>query len=158
MNLRSHHKGFTLLEVVVAVALLGVGVGVAMQIFSGGLKNIHRIKMAHAAMHHAENVMNEILADQSIVGPVQLSGTLDEDFSYTADVIYWEPNPEELSLEIVEKKLDLLGVQVEVHFAGDDSGKTYRVVSLKAVPREPLPGGVGGSGIPDPIQQLFGRR
>lgn len=156
MNLRIKHRGFTLLEVVVAVAILGIAVGAAMQIFSGGLKNIHRIKMAHAAMNHAENVMNEILADQSILGPMQLSGTLDEDFTYTADVIYWEANPEELSLEITETKLDLLGVQVEVHFAGDRSGKSYKVVSLKAVPREPMPGGPGG--VPDPIQQLFGRR
>ena len=156
MNHRRKNQGFTLLEVVVAVAILGLAVGVAMQIFSGGFKNIHRIKMAHTAMNHAENIMNEILADQSILGPMQLTGTLDENFTYTAEVVYWEPNPEELSLEITENKLDMLGVQVEIHFSGDRSGKTYRVVCLKTVPREAVPG--GALGVPDPIQQLFGRR
>ena len=52
------NRGFTLLEVVVAVAILGIGMGVAMQIFSGGLKNVHRISQAHRAMNHAENIMN----------------------------------------------------------------------------------------------------
>ena len=68
-----NRRGFTLLEVVVATALLGIGVGVAMQVFSGGLKNIQRIDMAHRAMNHAENVMNEILSDQSITGPTEIS-------------------------------------------------------------------------------------
>ena len=54
-------RGFTLLEVIAALAILGIAVGVMMQIFSGGLKNIHRIDMAHRAMHHAENVMNQVL-------------------------------------------------------------------------------------------------
>jgi hypothetical protein len=100
--------------------------------------------------------MSEILADRSIIGPMQLSGELDEDFSYSAEVVYWEPEGEELQLEIAENKLDLLGVVVEIHFKGDRFGKTYRAVSLKSVPREPLPG--GSQGVPDPIQQLFGRR
>ena len=61
-------RGFTLLEIVVALAILGMGVAVMMQIFSGGLKNIYRMHMAHHAMGHAENVMNQILSNQAITG------------------------------------------------------------------------------------------
>jgi len=61
-------RGFSLLEIVVALAILGMGVAVVMQIFSGGLKNIHRIDMAHQAMNHAENVMNEILSNEAVRG------------------------------------------------------------------------------------------
>ena len=51
-------SGFTLLEVVVALAILGVSVAIVMQIFSGGLKNLRRIDLAHRAMSHGENVMS----------------------------------------------------------------------------------------------------
>lgn len=149
-------KGFTLLEVVVAVAILGVGVGISMQIFSGGLKNIHRIELAHIAMNHAENIMNEILADAEIIGPAQLSGDLDDDFNYTAQIDYWTPPDEGLSLDIVENKIELLSVVVEINFKNDRFGKKYRAACLKAVALEPE-FGMSGTGL-DPIQQLFGRR
>lgn len=148
--------GFTLLEIVVAVAVLGVSVGIAMQIFSGGLKNIHRIEMAHEAMNHAENVMNEILADEEIIGPVTLSGDLDEEFSYSAEVDYWDP-PEEpvLQLDITQKTTELLSVVVDIHFKKSKYGKRYRAVCLKTIPIGGVADGPGNLP-PDPIQQLFG--
>ena len=152
-----NRRGFTLLEVVVATALLGIGVGVAMQVFSGGLKNIERIDMAHRAMNHAENVMNEILSDQSITGPTELSGDLDEDFSYSASVQYWTPPEDQgLSIDITENKIDLLSVVVDIQFKHDRFGKHYQAVCLKAVSLQPEPGGPVGPG--NPLQRLFGGR
>jgi prepilin-type N-terminal cleavage/methylation domain-containing protein len=151
-------RGFTLLEVIVAVALLGVGVGTAMHIFSSGLKNVHRIGLANRAMNHAENVMNEILSDESIISPTSLSGDLDPDFNFSAEVEYWEPEDQELSLDLTENKIDLLSIVVDVNFKNDRFGKRYRVVCLKAVSLEPQLGGPPFNAPPDPIQQLFGRR
>jgi prepilin-type N-terminal cleavage/methylation domain-containing protein len=148
-------KGFTLLEVVVAVAVLGVSVGLAMQIFSGGLKNIHRIQQAHRAMNHAENVMNEILTDASVIGPMDLSGDLDEDFSYTAQIDYWDPPEEEgLRLEIAQTPIEILSVVVDIHFKDDRYGKKYRAVCLKSFSLQQVPGAMAP--VVDPIQQLFG--
>jgi prepilin-type N-terminal cleavage/methylation domain-containing protein len=150
-------RGFTLLEVVVATALLGVGVGIAMQVFSGGLGNMRRIDLAHRAMNHAENVMNEILSDQSITGPIQLSGDLDEDFSYTASVQYWNPPEDQgLKLDITQKPMELLSVVVDIQFKHDRFGKHYRAVCLKAVSLQPEQGGLVPSG--NPLQRLFGGR
>jgi general secretion pathway protein I len=143
-------KGFTLLEIVVAVAILGVGVSLAMQIFSGGLKNIHRISMAQTAMNHAENVMNEILSDQAIIGPVELSGELDGDFSYAVQVAPWTPPESGLALPAMppERQVEILSVVVDIFFKGDARGKTYRAVCLKTV--SPMFGlnGPGGMGNP----------
>ena len=147
-------SGFTLLEIVVALAILGVTVAVVMQIFSGGLKNIRRIDMAHQAMNHAENVMNEILSDESIQGATSLSGDLDEEFSYTAEVNDWEEPEQNLVIDIVEPPVNLLSVSVEVHFKNDARGKLYRTVCLKTVPREP---GSGPRTPADAVRQLFGR-
>jgi len=148
------NNGFTLLEIVVALAILGITVSVVMQIFSEGLKNIHRIDMAHQAMNHAENVMNEILSDQSILGATSFAGDLDEEFAYTAEVNDWEEPEQNLSIDITEPRVNLLSVRVDVHFKNDVHGKLYRTVSLKTVPSEM------GSPVRTPadaVRQLFGR-
>ncbi len=148
------NNGFTLLEIVVALAILGVTVGVVMQIFSEGLKNIRRIDMAHQAMNHAENVMNEILSDESIQGATSFSGDLDEEFSYTAEVSDWEEPEQNLSLDITDPRVNVLRVRVDVHFTNAVHGKLYRTVCLKTVPSEP---GTGPRTPADAVRQLFGR-
>jgi prepilin-type N-terminal cleavage/methylation domain-containing protein len=147
------NRGFTLLEVIVAVAILGIGMGVAMQIFSGGLKNIHRVSQAHTAMNHAENIMNEILSDQTIIAPTEISEDLDDDFSYSAVVDYWDPPAEELSLDVVENPMEMLSVVVDIHFKNDPKGKKYRAICLKSVSLAPE---LGPAGLAEPLQQLFG--
>jgi len=147
------HRGFTLLEVVVAVAILGIGLGIAMQIFSGGLKNIQRVSQSHSAMNHAENIMNEILSDETIISPMETSEDLDEDFSYSAVVDYWEPPVDELSLNVVETPMEMLSVVVDIHFKNDPNGKKYRIICLKSVSLTPQ---LGPAGMAEPLQQLFG--
>lgn len=142
--------GFTLLEVAVALALLVIGVTVVMQIFSGGFKNLHRIDLAHRAMGHGENVMNQILTDEEINGPTTLSGDLDDEFNYTAEVTDWEEPTEHLELDVSAPNVRLLKVAVEIHFKNDRFGKLYQLRCLKAV-SEVDP----NTGVQDPIQRLF---
>lgn len=147
------NRGFTLLEVVVAVAILGIGLGAAMQIFSGGLKNIHRVAQAHRAMNHAENIMNEILSDEAIAGPMEISADLDDDFRYSAMVDYWDPPADELSLDVTDVPMEMLSVIVDIHFKNDPNGKKYRAICLKSVSLLPE---MGPAGVSQPLQQLFG--
>lgn len=142
--MKRFQNGFTLLEIVVAVAILGVGVGTAMQIFSAGLKNVHRINLAQTGVGHAENVLNEILSDEMVAGPGQFSGDLDEEFAFTATVDYWIPPESQLAIDIPQMQIDLLSVVVEVYYKGDPGGRHYRAVCLKTVPRELQPG-LGGA-------------
>ncbi len=149
----SRKRGFTLLEVVVALAIMGIGVATALSIFSGSLKNLRRIDLAHRAMSHAENVMNEILTDESIREPREFSGDLDEDFSYTASVSFWEEPKERLALDIVENPAYMLGVKVEIHFKNDPNGKLYRAVCLKTISKESPQNATGPN---EAIRRLFG--
>jgi len=143
-------RGFTLLEVVVAVAILAVGVGMSMQIFSGGLKNIHKISMAQTAMNHAENVMNEVLSDQAVIGPAELSGDLDENFSFSVHVAPWAPPDNGMALPgPPERRTEILSVVVNIFFKGDSRGKTYRAVCLKTV--SPMIGPMGAGGMTNPL-------
>ncbi len=149
-------RGFTLLEIIVAVSVLGVAVAVAMQIFAGGLKNIRRIDLAHQAMEHAENVMSQILSDEDLREPAELAGELDDEFSYSAVVDYWDPlGEEDLLLEVAKPRVTLMKVHVKIHFRKNRHGKRYEANCLKLVPNE-MAGGVQG-GASDPLQQLLGR-
>jgi general secretion pathway protein I len=157
--MRRRQSGFTLIEVVVALAVLGISLATVLQIFSGGLKNIHRIDQAHRAMAHGENVMNELLTNQDINQPTQVAGDLDEDFAYSADVMDWEvPEPlldQGMGMETqTGPNIRLLNIHVRVHFKHDRFGKMYQLVCLKAVSEMFEPGMQGLRG--DPIRQLFG--
>jgi len=138
----------------VAVAIMAIGVSIAISIFSGGLKNIHRIDMAHRAMAHAENVMNELLSDQSIREPRQFSNNLDDDFRYTATVDYWEEPKERLSIDTTQMPVYLLSIHVEIHFKNDRYGKMYRAFCLKTVPQTQADQGLAPGS--DAIRRLFG--
>ena len=148
-------KGFTLLEIVVALAILGVGLATTMQIFSGGLKNIYRLDLAHRAMNHAENVMNQILSDELIIESTRLSGSLDEDFGYTAAVDYWQDPREQLALDTVTPTTFLLSVSVDIYFKNDPRGKLYRTVCLKTVAVPDLSSSPLGAN--QALRQLVGR-
>ena len=150
------NRGFTLLEVVVALAVLSVSLALVLQIFSGGLKNIRRIELAHRAMSHGENVMSEILSDREIQGPTTLSGDLDEEFSYSAEVTDWEEPSETLTLDVATVNLRLLDVQVRINFKNDRFGKFYRLQSLKAVSMQPAE--PGNTPVADRIRELLGGR
>lgn len=151
--MKNKRSGFTLLEVVVAIAILGVGVALALQIFSGGLNNIHRIELAHQAMYHAENVMNDLLADRDLREPAAFSGDINDEFAYSAVVDYWNPPEPTMSLQTPEEKMFLLQVVVDIHFKNDRRGKIYRLTSLKGVSQD------SGEPFQDPadaIRRLFG--
>ena len=65
MSVRSK-KGFTLLEVVIALAILGIGLTVIMELFSGGLR-LGRISQEYTkAMNYASLKMEEISAQETI--------------------------------------------------------------------------------------------
>ena len=60
------HEGFTLLEVLVAVAILGIAVTVVIQLFSANLRAIASSKEYIYASAKAEAKMREILDDEEI--------------------------------------------------------------------------------------------
>ncbi len=144
-------QGFTLLEVIVALSLLAIGIGVVLQIFSGGLKNIHRIDLAHRAMSHGENVMSRLLSDGEIRQPQVLTDDLDADFDYIAEIQEWQRPEQNLSIEVETVPVRLLSIWVRIRFKNDAHGKVYELRCLKAVAEEQV-GGIGE----DPVRALFG--
>jgi prepilin-type N-terminal cleavage/methylation domain-containing protein len=131
-RLSSLAPGFTLLEVVVAMTIVGIGVVTLLEIFSSGLRLGSRSSAATEAMIYGRQAMDEILLRRRIEeGPQQ--GSLNERARWKLGVEPVREPPDTLSLssawELKEITLDM-----RVTDTGRDRPvelRTYRLVRKK---------------------------
>ena len=131
-NLSSHSAGFTLLEVVVAMTIVGIGVVTLLEIFSSGLRLGSRSSAATEAMTYGRQAMDEILLRQKIEEGAQ-QGSLNERTRWKLGIEPVRESSDTLSLssawELKEITLDM-----RVTDAGRDRTvelRTYRLVRKK---------------------------
>ena len=136
MNLRRRFSslapGFTLLEVIVAMTIVGIGVVTLLEIFSSGLRLGSRSSAATEAIIYGRQAMDEILLRRRIEeGPQQ--GSLNERARWKLGVEPVREPPDTLSLssawELKEITLDM-----RVTDTGRDRPvelRTYRLVRKK---------------------------
>jgi general secretion pathway protein I len=118
------NKGFTLIEVIIAMAILSVSFVMIMQLFSGGLKASRASCDYTRAIIHAKDKMEE-LSDN----PVQGSGEFEDGFNWESEV---QPYAE---LEGTE--LNMLEIKVIVSWPDvREKLRTVELVSLKMLPNE----------------------
>jgi prepilin-type N-terminal cleavage/methylation domain-containing protein len=94
---RSGRSGFTLLEVMIALTILGLGVVILLQIFSMGLRLGARSAEHTTAVTSGARVMDELLARKKLVEGGQ-SGTLGADGRWNAQVQAVRDSQTELTL------------------------------------------------------------
>ncbi len=113
--------GFTLIEVIVAIAIIGVSLTMIMQLFSGGLRASRASCDYTRAVVHAKNKMEELSFN-----PESASGTFDDGFNWKTDVQPYKQTEESM--------YSLLQLKVTVSW-GDALRKprTIQVRSLKTV-------------------------
>ena len=145
---RLTEKGFTLLEVLVALTVLAVGAALTLSLISGSLGNIRKVQLRTRSIQHAEAVMELALLDESIQQPTAFNGDFEDGTrwsvrvdEYTAQSSQTLPQPglsEEQTLPV-----KLLSYTVEV--VGPDSSRPdYRLQTLKlvGVSQQEIPAGV----------------
>ena len=127
----THQRGFTLIEVVVAVAILGLSLSALFGLFSTSVDNIRRIDELHRYHLAAADVMNRVLLLPVLPADGQASGRLSQiDADWRVRVEPWIPEsfdgrPAQAIVKIV----------VEIEFDGR-SGR--RNISLETVRPSPL--------------------
>jgi prepilin-type N-terminal cleavage/methylation domain-containing protein len=128
-NQASSRSGFTLLEVVVAMTIVGIGVVTLLEIFSSGLRLGSRSSAATQAMAYGRQAMDEILLRRKIEEGAQ-QGVLNDQTRWRLGVEPVREPPETLALssawELKEITLDM-----RVTEAGRDRPvelRTYRLV------------------------------
>ncbi len=77
--------GFTLLEVVVAMAIVGLGVVTLLQVFSQGLRLVAKSSAKSEAMANGREVLDEILSRQ-VVSEGREAGSLGRQNRWQADI------------------------------------------------------------------------
>jgi prepilin-type N-terminal cleavage/methylation domain-containing protein len=131
-------SGFTLLEVLITLAILAVGVTLTLSLISGALANIRKVQVRARTIQHAETVMELTLLDDSIVRPTTLNGDFADGTRWTVRVSEYEI-PKEQMLETqqpVEMPVKLLDYSLEIMSPGA-SGPDLRLDTLKLVGTQP---------------------
>ena len=78
-------KGFTLIEIVVALAILAIGLTVVLEGFAGGLRSARVSEDYTKATWHGQTKMEEMLMTQELTEEVT-EGTFDNQFSWKSEV------------------------------------------------------------------------
>ena len=85
MNSTRAERGFTLIEVVVAMAILGIGLVVIIELFGGGLRLERTSEEYTKAVGYARMKMEEIYLAKSLEEGIQ-TGEFDRDYRWQVEV------------------------------------------------------------------------
>jgi prepilin-type N-terminal cleavage/methylation domain-containing protein len=135
--MRRASHGFTLLEIAVAVAILGVGVVTLQQIYQGALRLQDRASRQSRAVLHARATMDALLFQRTLADHTAEKTTRE---GFRTRVLVRHATPEEGGE--VDREFDLTFEQslryLEVEVAWSDGAgmKTYTLRSLRMVPEE----------------------
>jgi general secretion pathway protein I len=127
-------KGFTLIEVVVAMAILAIGLTVIIELFSGGLR-LARTSMEYTkAVHYAHTKMEEIGAKQTME-----EGNEEGEFD---DAFHWQVETKKVDLVPGEHGPDfkppaeLFQVKVNVLWKSGSKERSTGIESYKVIKSE----------------------
>ena len=124
--------GFTLLEVLVAFAVLAVALGAAMEIFSTGLRSARAAHGYTIATLLAESRLESVgVEDQLSEG--ETSGAWDNGYRWRVDVRPYELEDDELDTPTLP---DAFAVTVTVWRDGAGTAGSVTLTTLRLVPRE----------------------
>jgi general secretion pathway protein I len=126
--MRRDARGFTLLEVVIAFALLAAVLAVVLRLFSEGASGTARAERRTIAVLHAESKLAEILA--TTTEPGQWRGKFADGYLWTAALL---PR-DERRLGDLAPTLEAFQVTVTVRAPGEDAARAVGLDTLHLVP------------------------
>ena len=132
---RRRGAGFTLLEIAVALAILGIGVVTCLQIFSGSLRLQDRATRQSRAVLHARATMDALLFQPEITDHSEERTTADGFVTriLVRHALPTEGAPDRDDLDDVPE-LTLRYVQVDVLWQDGLGEKSYTVTSMRTAP------------------------
>ncbi len=124
-------QGFTLIEVVVALAILGIGLTVVIELLSGGLRLARVSQEYSTAMNYARSKLEEVL-----IQPALEEGTEEGEFD---DTFRWEMGVEKVDILPLEKDRDfkppveLFQITINVNWKSGSRTRSATVKTYKTL-------------------------
>jgi general secretion pathway protein I len=124
-------NGFTLLEVVVALAILGIGLTVIIELFSGGLRLARTSEEYTKAMNYGSTKMEEIMTQQNMEEGTE-EGEFDDTFRWQVGVTKLDVLPGEKSTDF-KPPVELYQVKVDVLWKSGSKERSARLESYRTI-------------------------
>lgn len=116
-------KGFTLIEVLIASAILGLAFVAVVSVMSQSLRNISRVQVHEQVLLHAREQMTELLVQRPLV-PGHFSGRWSDGYRWQADVIP-EENPALTSLSSNSSAYALYRIHLQISWGNEEHPSSY---------------------------------
>ncbi len=139
----NHQSGFTLLEVMVAIVILGLGLTVVFELFSGGLKSVEISNDYSNAVILANKKMGELsLKEKLDVGKEMGDFSEEESYKWEVEIIPYKVG-EETDKEIAspsarnDNPIKIYRLDVRVFWKTGLTEKDVRLTSLRTFMEKP---------------------
>jgi general secretion pathway protein I len=123
---RGENRGFTLLEVLVALSILGIAITILLQLFSSNLRALSTSEDYISAVIKAEAKMREILDDKDL-SEKSWSETTDDGYSMDVSI------NETLKDRTDNLQVNVLEVVLTVHWTKNNKNKSLTLRTMKVV-------------------------
>ena len=125
------NKGFTLIEILVAISILSISLVVIFQLFSGGLKSSRLSDQYTKGIFHAKEKMEEILLSTEFLEE-EAEGKFGDSYRWRSEIIRIEQAEDE------EAKLpfDTFNIEVDVMWYEGDKEKHFAISTMKVVEKK----------------------
>ncbi len=126
-------KGFTLIEILVAISILAISLVVILQLFSGALKSSRISDEYTTGIFYAREKMEEILLRDALTSGEQ-EGEFDQAYRWRAQIVRMEQTGEAAS----KLPIDMFQITVDVSWDRDSAGqgKHFQLSTLKVVEKQ----------------------
>ena len=130
-------RGFTLIEIVVAFSVLALGLGIAMQIATGAMRNARHAAQRTEAALHAQSLL-DIVGVGERLEEGESSGEFDDEFRWELSVSKFELEDEEAApLEMAQAPVALYRLDLLVTWGTRERPQEARFVTLRALTPDP---------------------
>jgi general secretion pathway protein I len=125
------NRGFTLIEILVAISILSISLVVIFQLFSGGLKASRLSDQYTKGIFHAKEKMEEILLSTDFAEE-EAEGEFGDSFRWKSTIILIEQAEEE------ESKLpfNTFNIRVDVMWYEGNKEKHFAISTMKVVEKK----------------------
>jgi prepilin-type N-terminal cleavage/methylation domain-containing protein len=128
-KLKIHQSGFTLLEILVSIAIVGIAVTIVFQLFSANLRAISVSEDYASAIARAEEKMREILDDEKL-SDKSWSETTEDGYriDYSISKVL-EEKTENLQVEAFQ-------IDLSIHWTTGMKNRSMKLSTIKTVEKQ----------------------